>query len=79
MKRNFLLETLENELPKGTIRYSAKIVAIEEDGNLKLLHLADGSIIRTKVRQATKIRFPSLLDIAKIGLLHALVLISCDV
>lgn len=50
MKRDFLLQTLENELPKGTIRYSSKIVAIEEDGNVTVLHLADGSIIRTKVR-----------------------------
>nr|CAD1835738.1 unnamed protein product [Ananas comosus var. bracteatus] len=49
VKRNFLLETLEKELPRGTIRYSSKIVSIEEDGNIKLLHLADGSIIRTKV------------------------------
>jgi hypothetical protein len=50
VKRDFLLQTLENELPKGTIRYSSKIVAIEEDGNVTVLHLADGSIIRTKVR-----------------------------
>nr|CAD1835761.1 unnamed protein product [Ananas comosus var. bracteatus] len=49
VKRNFLLETLEEELPRGTIRYSSKIVSIEEDGNIKLVHLADGSIIRTKV------------------------------
>uniref|UniRef100_A0A453ISK5 FAD-binding domain-containing protein n=1 Tax=Aegilops tauschii subsp. strangulata TaxID=200361 RepID=A0A453ISK5_AEGTS len=45
VKRNFLLETLENELPEGTIRYSSKIVAIEEEGNVKLLHMADGSTI----------------------------------
>ncbi|XP_022685490.1 monooxygenase 2 isoform X2 [Setaria italica] len=49
VKRDFLLQTLENELPKGTIRYSSKIVAIEEDGNATVLHLADGSIIKTKV------------------------------
>ncbi|KAG8073510.1 hypothetical protein GUJ93_ZPchr0006g40597 [Zizania palustris] len=49
VKRNFLLETLENELPEGTIRYSSKIVSIEEEGELKLLHLADGSTIRAKV------------------------------
>ncbi|KAG8073509.1 hypothetical protein GUJ93_ZPchr0006g40597 [Zizania palustris] len=48
VKRNFLLETLENELPEGTIRYSSKIVSIEEEGELKLLHLADGSTIRAK-------------------------------
>ncbi|KAM3230548.1 hypothetical protein ACQJBY_060990 [Aegilops geniculata] len=49
VKRNFLLETLENELPEGTIRYSSKIVAIEEEGNVKLLHMADGSTIRANV------------------------------
>uniref|UniRef100_I1P7P5 FAD-binding domain-containing protein n=1 Tax=Oryza glaberrima TaxID=4538 RepID=I1P7P5_ORYGL len=48
VKRNFLLETLENELPEGTIRFSSKIVSIEEDGNVKLLHLSDGSTIRAK-------------------------------
>ena len=50
MKRDFLLETLENELPKGTIRYSSKIVAIEEEGHVTVLHLADGSTMKTKVR-----------------------------
>lgn len=49
VKRNFLLDTLENELPEGTIRYSSKIVAIEEEGNVKVLHMADGSIIRANV------------------------------
>ncbi|KAM0892270.1 hypothetical protein ACQ4PT_025856 [Festuca glaucescens] len=49
VKRNLLLETLENELPEGTIRYSSKIVAIEEEGDVKLLHMADGSIIRANV------------------------------
>jgi hypothetical protein len=51
VKRNFLLDTLMNELPEGTIRYSSKIVAIEEDGDVKVLHLADDAIIRAKVRQ----------------------------
>ncbi|KAG2543389.1 monooxygenase 2-like [Panicum virgatum] len=49
VKRDFLLQTLENELPKGTIRYSSKIVSIEEDGNVTVLHLADGSTMKTKV------------------------------
>jgi len=40
---------LEEELPKGTIRYSSKIVSIEEDGNIKILQLADGSVLRAKV------------------------------
>jgi len=50
VKRDFLLQTLENELPKGTIMYSSKIVSIEEDGNVTVLHLADGSTMKTKVR-----------------------------
>ncbi|CAA6656014.1 unnamed protein product [Spirodela intermedia] len=33
----------------GTIRFSSKVVHIEEQGTLKLLHLADGSTVRTKV------------------------------
>jgi hypothetical protein len=57
VKRNFLLDTLVKELPKGTIRYSSKIVAIEEDGDVKVLHLADDTIIRAKVRQTNKITF----------------------
>lgn len=48
VKRTDLLEILERELPQGTVRYSSKIVSIEESGNFKLVHLADGSIIRTK-------------------------------
>ncbi|CAI9763822.1 unnamed protein product [Fraxinus pennsylvanica] len=49
VKRKDLLETLEKELPKGTIRYSSKLVSIEQSGNFKLVHLADGSVIKTKV------------------------------
>ncbi|KAL8459181.1 hypothetical protein ACS0TY_036596 [Phlomoides rotata] len=49
VRRKDLLETLERELPQGSIRYSSKIVSIEESGNLKLVHLADGSVFRTKV------------------------------
>ncbi|XP_078173947.1 monooxygenase 2-like [Carex rostrata] len=49
VKRDLLLKTLNNELPTDTIRYSSKIVLIEKDGNLKLLHLTDGSIIKAKV------------------------------
>ncbi|KAL7086051.1 hypothetical protein ACP275_14G315600 [Erythranthe tilingii] len=49
VRRKDLLETLERELPQGTVRYSSKIVSIEESGNFKLLHLADGSVFRTKV------------------------------
>ncbi|KAJ3689988.1 hypothetical protein LUZ61_019152 [Rhynchospora tenuis] len=49
VRRDCLLGILAKELPKDTIRYSSKVVSIEEDGNLKLLHLADGSIIKAKV------------------------------
>ncbi|KAG0552746.1 hypothetical protein BDA96_01G533700 [Sorghum bicolor] len=50
VKRDFLLQTLANELPEGTIRYSSKLAAMEEDdGSVKTLHLADGSIIKAKV------------------------------
>ncbi|KAJ4975093.1 hypothetical protein NE237_000199 [Protea cynaroides] len=48
MKRKVLLETLLKDLPPGTIRFSSKVVSIEEAGNLKLLHLGDGSILKTK-------------------------------
>ncbi|KAL2527980.1 FAD/NAD(P)-binding oxidoreductase family protein [Forsythia ovata] len=44
MKRKDMLETLEKELPKGTIRYSSKVVSREESGNFKLVHLADSSV-----------------------------------
>ncbi|KAK6938995.1 FAD-binding domain [Dillenia turbinata] len=49
VRRNILLETLAKELPHGTIRYNSKVVSIEESGCFKLVHLADGSILRTKV------------------------------
>ncbi|XP_073026290.1 monooxygenase 2-like isoform X2 [Primulina eburnea] len=47
--RKVLIETLKSELPEGTIRYSSKLVHIEESGNFKLVHLADGIVIKTKV------------------------------
>jgi len=47
--RNLLLEALANELPSGTIRYMSKVVAIQESGFSKILHLADGTTIKTKV------------------------------
>ncbi|XBI69896.1 hypothetical protein VPH35_064519 [Triticum aestivum] len=54
VQRNVLLHALEEELPPGTIRYSSKIVSIDDqdgdgDGDAKILHLADGSILRAKV------------------------------
>ncbi|KAK6115159.1 hypothetical protein DH2020_007428 [Rehmannia glutinosa] len=49
VRRRDLLETLEKELPQGTIRYSSKVGSIEESEDFKLIHLADGSIVKTKV------------------------------
>ncbi|CAI9117035.1 OLC1v1018346C1 [Oldenlandia corymbosa var. corymbosa] len=49
IKRRELLETLAKELPQGTIRFSSKVVSIEESGHFKLVHLADGCVIKTKV------------------------------
>ncbi|CAN6321419.1 unnamed protein product [Urochloa humidicola] len=49
VRRDLLLQALEEELPKGTIRYSSNIVSIEEDGDIKVLQLADGSVLRAKV------------------------------
>ncbi|CAJ2630883.1 unnamed protein product [Trifolium pratense] len=49
VRRKLLVEALANELPSGTIRYLSKVVAIEESGFSKILHLADGTTIKTKV------------------------------
>ncbi|KAJ7967136.1 FAD-dependent urate hydroxylase-like [Quillaja saponaria] len=49
VKRKLMLEALAKELPSGTIRYSSKVVSIEESGFLKLVHLADGTILETKM------------------------------
>ena len=50
VNRKLLLEALANELPSGTIRFSSKVVSIEESSFYKLVHLADGTIIKTKVK-----------------------------
>lgn len=49
VKRNMLVEALAKELRSGTIRYSSKVVCIEESGFYKLVHLADGTTFKTKV------------------------------
>jgi 2-polyprenyl-6-methoxyphenol hydroxylase-like FAD-dependent oxidoreductase len=49
VQRKKLLEALANELPSGTIRFSSKVVNVEQSGFHKLVHLADGTILRTKV------------------------------
>uniref|UniRef100_A0A2N9G8F7 FAD-binding domain-containing protein n=2 Tax=Fagus sylvatica TaxID=28930 RepID=A0A2N9G8F7_FAGSY len=49
VKRRLLLEALAKELPSGTIRFSSKVVCIEESGFFKLVHLADGTVLKSKV------------------------------
>ncbi|XP_058090832.1 monooxygenase 2-like isoform X2 [Magnolia sinica] len=49
VRRDLLLEVLERELPHGTIRFGSKVVSIELMGEEKLVHLADGSILKTKI------------------------------
>ncbi|WJX15289.1 hypothetical protein P8452_05450 [Trifolium repens] len=49
VRRKLLLEGLANELPSGTIRYLSKVVALEESDFSKVVHLADGTTIKTKV------------------------------
>ncbi|GAB4838559.1 hypothetical protein Ancab_028105 [Ancistrocladus abbreviatus] len=49
LRRKLLAETLANELPSDCIRFSSKVLSIEDSGHLKVLHLADGAIIKTKV------------------------------
>uniref|UniRef100_A0ACD5WDY4 Uncharacterized protein n=1 Tax=Avena sativa TaxID=4498 RepID=A0ACD5WDY4_AVESA len=50
VRRDVLLQVLEAELPEDTIRYSSKIVSIDDEhgGAAKIIHLADGSTLRAK-------------------------------
>ncbi|MBA0603877.1 hypothetical protein Gorai_002067 [Gossypium raimondii] len=50
LQRRLLLETLAKELPSDTIRFSSKVVSIDESGFFKRLHLSDGTILKTKVK-----------------------------
>ncbi|KAK6773047.1 hypothetical protein RDI58_028285 [Solanum bulbocastanum] len=49
IKRQDIVETLEKELPPGTIKYSCRVISIQQSGLYKLVHLANKTIIRTKV------------------------------
>ncbi|KAL9229793.1 hypothetical protein vseg_005224 [Gypsophila vaccaria] len=50
VKRKVLLEALAKELPSDTIRYSSKVVSVQDSETLlKTVHLADGSLLRTKM------------------------------
>ncbi|KAM0940462.1 putative FAD-binding domain, FAD/NAD(P)-binding domain superfamily [Dioscorea sansibarensis] len=47
--RKVLLETLADELPPNTIKFSTNITSIKSQGqDIKVLQLEDGSVIRTK-------------------------------
>ncbi|KAM7256938.1 hypothetical protein ACFE04_012679 [Oxalis oulophora] len=48
VQRTLLLQALARELPAGTIRFSSKVVAIEESGLFKLVHVVDGTKLKTK-------------------------------
>ncbi|KAL4616276.1 hypothetical protein ACB092_07G187000 [Castanea dentata] len=48
VNRKLLLEALAKELPSGTIRFSSKVVSIEISGFYKLVHLVDGTTLKTK-------------------------------
>ncbi|KAI4302126.1 hypothetical protein MLD38_037910 [Melastoma candidum] len=56
VQRKVLLEALERELPRGTIRFGSKVVSLLDEDNLskpgqqlKHIHLADGDVIKAKV------------------------------
>ncbi|XP_074379594.1 monooxygenase 2-like isoform X1 [Apium graveolens] len=49
VKRKDLLETMLEALPQGSVRFSSKVICIEKSGHFKLIHLADGAILKTKV------------------------------
>jgi len=61
--RKVLLEALAKELPNSSIRYSSKLVSIQEDDSSRVLHLhlADGSILETKVLLISKSHIHSCL------------------
>ncbi|KAK1558856.1 hypothetical protein Q3G72_007456 [Acer saccharum] len=51
--RKTLLETLANELPIDTIRFSSKVASIEtqtqENSPITIIHLSDGTVIKAKM------------------------------
>ncbi|KAI4304899.1 hypothetical protein MLD38_040357 [Melastoma candidum] len=56
VQRKVLLEALERELPRGTIRFGSTVVSLLDEDNLskpgqqlKLIHLANGDVIKAKV------------------------------
>lgn len=56
-----MLETLKSELPRGVIRYSSKVVHVESNDRVISVHLADGTVLKTKVKLlASSIKLPFL-------------------
>ncbi|XP_051147358.1 monooxygenase 2-like isoform X2 [Andrographis paniculata] len=49
INRKVLIETLRDQLPHRTIRYSSKVVQIKESGLFKSINLADGTLVKAKV------------------------------
>jgi 2-polyprenyl-6-methoxyphenol hydroxylase-like FAD-dependent oxidoreductase len=47
--RSKLLEALANELPAGTIRFSSKLVSVQSQGDVAIINLEDGTLIKAKV------------------------------
>ena len=86
VRRKFLLECLAKALPSGTIKFSSKVVAIEESGLLKLVHLVDGTSIKTKVNCASSLLLFLRYDLSSVLIwfisilldLIEKVLIGCD-
>ncbi|CAL8159670.1 unnamed protein product [Prunus armeniaca] len=82
VKRNLLLEALANELPNGTVRFSSKVVSIDESGYFKLVHLADGTILKAKVDESGRLSIIriSILNLItyNINALIEKVLVGCD-
>ncbi|KAL9228012.1 hypothetical protein vseg_003636 [Gypsophila vaccaria] len=49
VERKAILEAIIKELPKDTIKFSTKVLSIEDLGYLKMLHLENGSTLTAKV------------------------------
>ncbi|KAK3008521.1 hypothetical protein RJ639_013229 [Escallonia herrerae] len=56
VERKDLLGTLVEALPRDTVRYSSKVVSIEESGPFKLVHLSDGTILKTKADDTSRLK-----------------------
>ncbi|KAK1392940.1 hypothetical protein POM88_011996 [Heracleum sosnowskyi] len=49
VKRKEMLKTMLEALPQGSVMFSSKVTFIEKSGHFKLIHRADGAILKTKV------------------------------